>query len=198
MPTINLFFRTTAATLLFAVSFLVAAGNAQAQDYDWSQDPNAQQMYNDLMNNVNQTYNDTYNEQMQAAEQIMAQQRINEQQYYNELMDMVNASYAEAYATYQAIFNQIIANAEADAATMQAQLMAQGKAVYQQALAKGMSDAAAQQAAVQTIGNIASTNSVTSSFGHNLTMQIMNNYPNGSGALYRYADGSVGNWATRY
>jgi hypothetical protein len=61
-----------------------------------------------------------------------------------------------------------------------------------------MSDAAAQQAAVKTVGNIASTNSITNSFGHDLTMKISNNWPNGSGALYQYSDGSVGNWATRY
>lgn len=190
----------SAATLAFIamLSLVLTSSNVQAQDYDWSQDPNAQQMYNDLMNTVNQTYENTYNESMQSANQIMEQQKIDEQRYYNELMDMVNKSYEETYAEYQAIFSQIIANANADAAVMQAQLIAQGNVVYQQALARGLSDAAAQQAAVQTIGNIASTNSVTSSFGHDLTMKIMNNYPNGGGTLYRYSDGTVGNWATKY
>lgn len=192
------FFSAAATAILLTIALFGFAHTAQAQDYDWSQDPNAQEMYNDLMNNVDQSYQQSYDENMRAANQIIEQQAINEQQYYNELMDLVNTSYAESYAQYQAMFDQIIANANADAAVMQAQLMAQGATAYQQALARGMSDAAAQQAAVQTIGNIASTNSVTSSFGHDLTMKIMNNYPNGSGALYRYADGTYGNWATRY
>ena len=114
------------------------------------------------------------------------------------LLDRAVSYYEDTYAEYEAIFNQIIANANANAKVMEAQLIAQGQAVYQQALARGMSDAAAQQAAVKTVGNIASTNSITNSFGHDLTMKISNNWPNGSGALYQYSDGSVGNWATRY
>ena len=150
-----LFSSASSGSLVFNTTTL------QAQDTDWTQTPEYQQMYNDLMGTVNKTYEDTY-------------------------------------AEYEAIFNQIIANANANAKVMEAQLIAQGQAVYQQALARGMSDAAAQQAAVKTVGNIASTNSITNSFGHDLTMKISNNWPNGSGALYQYSDGSVGNWATRY
>ena len=190
------FFSSAAVAIVAIISFVSHSAVVQAQD--WTQTPEYQQMYNELMNNVNQTYNDTYNQSMSDANKIIEQQKADEQRYYNELMDMVNKSYEDAYAEYQAIFSQIIANANANAKVMEAQLIAQGQAVYQQALARGMSDAAAQQAAVKTVGNIASTNSITNSFGHDLTMKIMNNWPNGSGALYKYSDGSVGNWATRY
>ncbi|OWY20284.1 hypothetical protein C7N43_21220 [Sphingobacteriales bacterium UPWRP_1] len=191
------FFSLTAAVVIVLGS-LVFNASVQAQDYDWSQTPEAQQMYNDLMNNVNQTYENTYNQSMQDAQQIMDQQKIDEQRYYNELMDMVNRSYEETYAEYMQLFEQIIADANANAKVIEAQLIAQGQAVYQQALASGYSNAVAQQMAVSTVGNIASTNAITNSFGHDLTMKIMNNWPNGSGALYKYADGSIGNWATRY
>lgn len=191
-------FFSLAAAVVFVLGSFVFNANVQAQDYDWSQTPEAQQMYNDLMNTVNQTYDNTYNQSMQDAQQIMDQQKIDEQRYYNELMDMVNRTYEETYAQYMQLFNQIIADANANAKVIEAQLIAQGQAVYQQALASGYADAVAQQMAVSTVGNIASTNNITNSFGHDLTMKIMNNWPNGSGALYKYADGSVGNWATRY
>jgi hypothetical protein len=192
------FFSFAAVATVAIISLVLNTATLQAQDTDWTQTPEYQQMYNDLMGTVNKTYEDTYNEGMNSANKIMEQQKADEQRYYNELMDMVNKTYEDTYAEYEAIFNQIIANANANAKVMEAQLIAQGQAVYQQALARGMSDAAAQQAAVKTVGNIASTNSITNSFGHDLTMKISNNWPNGSGALYQYSDGSVGNWATRY
>ena len=184
----------TLALLTLAFAFINPITNLQAQD--WNQE--GQEMYEDLMNTVNQTYQETYDKHMSDFAEIERQQRENEQLYYEQAMDMVNRSYEESYAYYSELFNQIIANAEADATKMQAELMAQGQLVYQQALAKGYSDAQAQQMAVSTIGNIASTNNITNGFGHNLTMSIMNNYPNGSGTLYKYADGSVSNWATKW
>lgn len=182
------------ALLTLIIAFINPSTNLQAQD--WNQE--GQEMYDELMNTVNKSYQETYDKGMNDYAEIERQQRENEQLYYEQAMDMVNRSYEESYAYYSELFNQIIANAEADATKMQAELMAQGQLVYQQALAKGYSDAQAQQMAVSTIGNIASTNNITSGFGHNLTMSIMNNYPNGSGTLYKYADGSVSNWATKW
>lgn len=182
------------ALLTLIIAFINPSTNLQAQD--WNQE--GQEMYDELMNTVNKSYQETYDKGMNDYAEIERQQRENEQLYYEQAMDMVNRSYEESYAYYSELFNQIIANAEADATKMQAELMAQGQLVYQQALAKGYSDAQAQQMAVGTIGNIASTNNITSGFGHNLTMSIMNNYPNGSGTLYKYADGSVSNWATKW
>jgi hypothetical protein len=192
----NFFSLATAVVALLCS--LVFNANVQAQDYDWTQTPEYQQMYNDLMNNVNQTYENTYNQSMADAQVIMDQQKENEQLYYNELMEMVNQSYEETYTYWMGRYEEIIANANANAKVMEAELIAHGQAVYAQALANGMSNVAAQNMAVNTIGNLASSNSITNSFGHNLTMSIMNNFPNGSGALYKYADGSVGNWATKY
>ncbi|QQS30880.1 MAG: hypothetical protein IPM47_08145 [Sphingobacteriales bacterium] len=188
------------ASLLAFVAFCLFAFNVnvQAQDYDWTQTPEYQKMYNDLMQNVENTYNTTYNNSMADAQKIMDKQKEDEARYYQEVMEMVTRSYEETYTYWMGRYEEIIAEANANAKVLQAQLIAHGQAVYQQALANGISKVAAQKMAVETVGNLASTNSITNSFGHDLTMKIMNNWPNGSGALYKYGDGTYGNWATRY
>ncbi len=191
-------FFSPAAVAFSALFFFALSMTVQAQDYDWTQTPEYQKMYNDLMNNVNTTYENTYNQGMSDAQKIMDQQKEDEARYYQELMTMVNKTYEETYTYWMGRYEEIIAEANANAKVLQAQLIAHGQAVYQQALAQGISNAAAQKMAVETVGNLASTNSITNSFGHDLTMKIMNNWPNGSGALYKYADGTYGNWATRY
>lgn len=192
-------FFSPAAVAFTAFFALVFSANVMAQDtYDWTQTPEYQQMYNDAMKTVENSYNTTYNQGMANAQKIMDKQKEDEQRMYQEMMQMVTASYEATYAYWMNKYEEIIANANANAKVMEAQLIAHGQAVYQQALAQGMSNAKAQTLAVNTIGNLASTSSVTNSFGNSLSMQIMNNFPNGSGALYKYADGTYGNWATRY
>ncbi len=187
-----------AVVALVALFFFAFSVNVQAQDYDWTQTPEYQKMYNDLMNNVNTTYENTYNQHMSDAQKIMDKQKEDEARYYEEVMEMVTKSYEETYTYWMGKYEEIIANANANAKVLEAQLIAHGQAVYQQALAQGISNSKAQKMAVETIGNLASTNTITNSFGHDLTMKIMNNFPNGSGALYKYGDGTYGNWATRY
>ena len=191
-------FTFPAVVALVALFFFAFSVNVQAQDYDWTQTPEYQKMYNDLMNNVNTTYENTYNQHMSDAQKIMDKQKEDEARYYEEVMEMVTKSYEETYTYWMGKYEEIIANANANAKVLEAQLIAHGQAVYQQALAQGISNSKAQKMAVETIGNLASTNTITNSFGHDLTMKIMNNFPNGSGALYKYGDGTYGNWATRY
>lgn len=185
-----------AFTAFFAIVF---STNVMAQDtYDWTQTPEYQKMYQDAMRTVENSYNNSYNQHAANAQKIMDKQKEDEQRMYQEMMQMVTESYEATYTYWMSKYEEIIANANANAKKMEAELIARGQAVYQQALAQGMSNAKAQTLAVNTIGNLASTSDITNSFGHSLTMQIMNNFPNGSGALYKYADGTYGNWATRY
>ncbi|MBK9460851.1 MAG: hypothetical protein IPN94_15830 [Sphingobacteriales bacterium] len=69
------FFSFAAVATVAIISLVFNTTTLQAQDTDWTQTPEYQQMYNDLMGTVNKTYEDTYNEGMNSANKIMEQQK---------------------------------------------------------------------------------------------------------------------------
>ena len=72
------FFSFAAVATVAIISLVFNTTTLQAQDTDWTQTPEYQQMYNDLMGTVNKTYEDTYNEGMNSANKIMEQQKADD------------------------------------------------------------------------------------------------------------------------